>query len=394
MNYSFDGRWSFKLDLNEFKQLTYENEGAEVDIEIRDFLDDEIEPSEQQVNTINYIIQHQDSIVKKMLETIWLKWAEIDQDYSIEDYEDFPKISMKEDLRKVFNIHTIYIQALYKEDYAYFGLEGSCMWDEEHGIGFLLHKSRLVAFGDAEEADAGGREANDSPENSRPSNPEFLKSYPPHPRYGTFKPSHKQANIDYPHELIKQKQYEDFLRFLETNPDLDFVHPEDFQERTYLQSACFWDNKPVFDFLIDKVSNLEKAIFKAHKRKNILFIERLIQKGGNIHEAYMGTTIFTDAVEHYLRLVAGNLTQEQMDANHQRMVDFYKNKFIDKYNPVAKEMRLHPKVKIEQAKQYILKLKDYRIELDENKINYVKSGFRNTPEALVKIEKELSWIIE
>ncbi len=37
-----------------------------------------------------------------------------------------------------------------KEDFAYIGFELGCSWDEEHGVGVMMHKDRIVAIGQAE----------------------------------------------------------------------------------------------------------------------------------------------------------------------------------------------------------------------------------------------------
>jgi len=394
MNYKFNGDWEFKLKLAAFTRLYYEGAVEEINLIIRDFLDEEIEPFSEQINTINYVIENQSLIVEKMLETIWKEWGKIFRDYSLDDYNEFPSILVQDDLTKVINIKTIYIQALHKDGYSYFGLEGSCMWDEEHGLGFIFHKDRLVGFGGAEEADAGGREIKNSSANERPSRPEKPRRYRPHPQFGTIKPSHQQANIDYPHELIKRKLNDEFINYIEEVKDVDFIHPHDTQNRTYLQSACFWNNESVFNYLINKVANLDKAIYKAHKRKNISFIDQLISKGANIHETRFGRTILTEAVEHHLRLVANNLTEEQMDENYKKMQAFYNRPFIDKNSPVVIEMLEHPKERIKKSKEYILWIKKQGVALDEQKIDYVKHGSRGNQDALNAIEEALKGMKE
>ena len=70
MKYSFDGKWNFKIKLQDFSELTFENETKEIEFIIRDFIDDEFEPFEQQINTINFIFDNQKLIIKKMIDMV------------------------------------------------------------------------------------------------------------------------------------------------------------------------------------------------------------------------------------------------------------------------------------------------------------------------------------
>lgn len=393
MKYTFDGQWEFYVELEKFNQLEYENSTTETKIIINDFLDDEIEPFQEQINTINFLIENQESIVDKLLDRIWINWKEIYVDYSIDDYRGFPKIKSKSDLKSVIGIQTIYIQPLYKNGYSYYGLEGNCMWDEEHGLGFINHKERIIDFGGAEEAYAGGGETKDNPDNQRPKEPSTPKLYNRHPIFENFKPSHKEANVEYPHKLIEKNLLNTFHEYIQNNPNVDYVNPDDWQKRTYLQTACRCNNELVFNLLLPKAKNLENAIYYSHKRKNIDFIKRLIDKGADIHERHYGTSILTEAVEEHLRTISVNLTEEQMDANQKRMIDYYNHAGINKFSPIVKEVTMHPKEWIERSRKYIQYLIQYSIELDQKRIDYVKNGSRNNLDALGAIEKELNWIM-
>jgi hypothetical protein len=392
MEYKFDGNWSFQIELDSFNQLEYENTSKSIEIIIRDFLDEEFEPSSEQVNTINFLIDNHETIVECLLEKVWSNWKEICNDYSLKDNTEFPKIESKNDLKKVICIKTIYIQPLHKNGFSYYGLEGNCMWDEEHGLGFINHKDRIIEFGGAEEADASGREINDHPDNVRSRDPEKPKLYKCHPVFETFKPSHKEANQNYPHKLIESGLNEEFIDYLKIYPEIDYVDPDDWQKRTYLTSACLFSNEVIFNQLVDKAQNLNNAIYSAHKRKNIKFISKLIEKGANVNETHFGTSILTEAVEQHLRTISVNLTEEQMDANYQRMVDYYNQPFVNKSSIIVKEMLTHPKETIEKSRSYLEVIMKYGVQLDNQRIEYVKHGVRNDPKALEAIDNELKWL--
>lgn len=304
------------------------------------------------------------------MEKVWSNWKEIYTDYSLKDNTEFPKIESKNDLKKAISIKTIYIKPLHKNGFSYYGLEGNCMWDEEHGLGFINHKDRIIEFGGAE-ANASGRELNDHPDNVRPRDPEKPKLYNCHPVFGTFKPSHKEANQNYPHKLIESGLNEEFKNYLKNFPDIDYVDPDDWQKRTYLSSACLFNNEVIFNQLVDKAQNLNNAIYCAHKRKNIKFISKLIEKGADVNETHFGTSILTEAVEQHLRTISVNVTEEQMDTNYQRMVDYYNQPFVNKSSRAVKEMLVHPKEKIEKSRSYLEVIMQYGVKLD-NQNNRVR----------------------
>ena len=66
--------------------------------------------------------------------------------------EWFPNVERLDGFSKVFGVGNVFVMIPQKEGYSYVGLECGCTWDDEHGLGFLLHKDRLVNIG---QADAG-----------------------------------------------------------------------------------------------------------------------------------------------------------------------------------------------------------------------------------------------
>jgi hypothetical protein len=44
----------------------------------------------------------------------------------------------------------VHVLQLLKDGVPYVGFEFGCRWDEEHGLGVLLHGTRVVEIGDAQ----------------------------------------------------------------------------------------------------------------------------------------------------------------------------------------------------------------------------------------------------
>ena len=56
-------------------------------------------------------------------------------------------------MRNLFGLGAVHVMPVSKDGVAYVGLECGCEWDEEHGFGVLLHQARVVAAGQADDAD-------------------------------------------------------------------------------------------------------------------------------------------------------------------------------------------------------------------------------------------------
>ena len=75
---------------------------------------------------------------------------EEEQEFEKEYGADVPEFGSPEELKKVICLRSIYIQATAKDSVAYIGFEFDCNWDEEHGLGVVMHRDRVVEVGQAD----------------------------------------------------------------------------------------------------------------------------------------------------------------------------------------------------------------------------------------------------
>ncbi len=68
-----------------------------------------------------------------------------------------PAIRRRGDLRDVMMLTVIHILDVARAGQSYFGLQFECDWDDEHGAGLLMHRRRVIAFGQADVAFTGWR---------------------------------------------------------------------------------------------------------------------------------------------------------------------------------------------------------------------------------------------
>ncbi|NIY78139.1 hypothetical protein HCZ23_01455 [Celeribacter sp. HF31] len=75
------------------------------------------------------------------------------EDYDIkENEEELPAITSVEGLTKVIALEEINVHQISKDGVPYVGYQFSCSWDEEHGLGVLMHDKRVIEVGGADKA--------------------------------------------------------------------------------------------------------------------------------------------------------------------------------------------------------------------------------------------------
>jgi hypothetical protein len=67
-----------------------------------------------------------------------------------EDDQTFPIIQSPTQLRKLIGLHDVHVHGLTKYGIPYVGYEFGCDWDDEHGLGVLMHGNRAVEIGHAD----------------------------------------------------------------------------------------------------------------------------------------------------------------------------------------------------------------------------------------------------
>jgi hypothetical protein len=69
------------------------------------------------------------------------------------DFDDsFPSIDDEATLRKRIGLYAIHIHQIERGGMPYVGYEFGCDWEEEHGLGVLMHGVRVVRVGFADTA--------------------------------------------------------------------------------------------------------------------------------------------------------------------------------------------------------------------------------------------------
>jgi len=408
--FQFTGEWEFKIQLEGLKNYqsrmgSYtgkshsETPKGIVKMIIQDELDDSIEPSIEQITAINFLLVNQTEILQEMDNVLWQNWEGIKTNYDLHDVEDFPfakDIHTKEDLKRIYGVGNIFIHLGHRDRIAYYGFECGCEWDEEHGIGFLMHKTKVIKFGGAELGfvSTKGLKEDGTYEPVKPQEKTTIipKRYPPHPIFNTYKPSHAEANRDYGHQLIIYKVNDKFFNLIEEGHDINYTFQGSPNRNSYLSSACIWGNDEVFDFLLEKGADTKWVIHDAILKGRKDFVEKLISKGVDINEKdRFGKSILENRLTGHLNYFSNNITAEQREQTvkrSQKQIDYYKEQGQELSKKRLDAMLKLPLEKINDNRKFIHWLLEKDASIEDETVQKLLKNF-SQKEQFAEIEKEL-----
>lgn len=107
----------------------------------------------EHLNAYNYLTTHSEQIRDALLKKLFVEYKNLQADYGYdtdEAKEIMPDVESIEDFKTLVGLSQIHIMNVSKDGLAYVGYEFGCTWDDEHGIGFMTHKDRIIDFGGAD----------------------------------------------------------------------------------------------------------------------------------------------------------------------------------------------------------------------------------------------------
>ena len=104
-------------------------------------------PSAEQANAFRYLLEHEDAIRDAIVAAALEDYPAIrDRLFKdgILDESEIPNLERPEDLKSHLGLSTVHVLQVAKNGAAYIGFEFGCTWDEEHGLGVMTHRDRIV----------------------------------------------------------------------------------------------------------------------------------------------------------------------------------------------------------------------------------------------------------
>jgi hypothetical protein len=113
-------------------------------------------PAAEHIAAYTYLKANETKVTDTVLRAVvkYVKQLERDDffgdDHTTADGDPAPVIRTPAALKRNIALHGVNVLEYAKAGHAYIGLDFRCTWDEEHQLGVLLHKSRVVAVGQAD----------------------------------------------------------------------------------------------------------------------------------------------------------------------------------------------------------------------------------------------------
>ena len=112
-------------------------------------------PSVEQSSAYEYLKSNGAAVVAAILDALLAAYPKLRESYrdAIDDYEEvMPEVSDPNDFRRLIGLGTVHVQNVARDALAYIGFEIGCTWDDEHGVGVVTHKDRVIEVGGASES--------------------------------------------------------------------------------------------------------------------------------------------------------------------------------------------------------------------------------------------------
>jgi len=116
----------------------------------------DIEPlNKEETKSVEWLVENEASLSEALLDSLINAYPSLQESYGYTEQEKkefMPSVSSKDDFRNLIGLHSVNVHPLQKDGVPYIGFEFGCTWDPEHGLGVLMHGSRVVEIGGADTA--------------------------------------------------------------------------------------------------------------------------------------------------------------------------------------------------------------------------------------------------
>lgn len=103
-----------------------------------------------QIKAIEFLLNNEVVIRDNILTALLPYYQQLRIDWGTEDEDWMPAIQSSEAFKQMIGLSWIHVSNIEKDDLAYIGFEMGCTWDDEHGLGIMLHQDRVVEIGGAD----------------------------------------------------------------------------------------------------------------------------------------------------------------------------------------------------------------------------------------------------
>ena len=118
-----------------------------------DMVIDNPEITREHINAYNFLTQYQDKIKDAILASLLTQYKDLQEQYGYDPEEAasiMPDVNNISQFKSLIGLSTVHLLNVSKDDTAYVGYQFGCTWDDEHGLGVMTHKDRVIEIGGAD----------------------------------------------------------------------------------------------------------------------------------------------------------------------------------------------------------------------------------------------------
>lgn len=120
-----------------------------------DMVSENIEVTEDHEKAYLYLTDQQDEIKTSILTALLNEYKNLQELYGYSEEDAailMPDVNDPFEFNSLIGLSTIHLLNVSKDGTAYVGYEFGCNWDDEHGLGVMTHKERVIEIGGADTA--------------------------------------------------------------------------------------------------------------------------------------------------------------------------------------------------------------------------------------------------
>jgi hypothetical protein len=110
-------------------------------------------PLPEQVQAFRFLLENERAVANSVLRAIFAEYPALRDSYGYDDEEAtelMPEMERAEQLQPLIGLSNVHVLNVAKDGIAYIGFEFGCAWDDEHGLGVMTHRDRVIEVGGAD----------------------------------------------------------------------------------------------------------------------------------------------------------------------------------------------------------------------------------------------------
>jgi hypothetical protein len=125
-----------------------------LDVRPLDIRQSNFKPTHAQARAFQHLLDNQQALRESVLNGIFSVYDGWRKGHLADDMppENMPELSHHRDLVRLISPSTVHVLANEKDGFTHLGFGFDCKWDEEHALGVLTHKGRVIEIGQADTA--------------------------------------------------------------------------------------------------------------------------------------------------------------------------------------------------------------------------------------------------